>query len=74
MSSESNELLSDGELRAEKIYYAAISRKYTHKEACMAARQLERDSPLGARYLRWLLTRKMDEWPKVGVGGNRQWI
>lgn len=56
--------LSEGELQAERIFFAAISRKYTHKEAVLAAKWLEWESPIGAQYLRWLLARG-NAWPKV---------
>ena len=57
--------LSAGEEEAERIFYAAISRKYTHKEAVLAAKQLEFESAEGAAYLRWLLSRHGDLWPRV---------
>ena len=57
--------LSAGEEEAERIYYAAISRRYTFKEAVLAAKQLEFESPDGAAYLRWLLSRHGDLWPRV---------
>ena len=49
--------LSHAERQAELIYYAAVSRRYTFKEAVLAAMLLERESSLGAAYLRWLLAR-----------------
>ena len=57
--------LSHAERQAELIYYAAVSRRYTFKEAVLAAMLLERESSLGAAYLRWLLARG-DVWPSVG--------
>ena len=57
--------LSAGEEEAERIYYAAISRRYTFKEAVLAAKYLESESPDGAAYLRWLLRRHGDLWPRV---------
>ena len=56
--------LSEGEMQAELIYYAAICRKYTKKEAVVAAKWLEFESPIGAAYLRWLLARG-NAWPTV---------
>ena len=53
--------ISAAEREAERIYYAAISRKYTFKEAVLAAKALERESEEGAAYLRWLLARG-DAW------------
>ena len=57
--------LSHSERQAERIYYAAVSRRYTFKEAVLAAKALVRESALGAAYLRWLLARG-DAWPSVG--------
>ena len=51
---------------AEKIYYGAISRKYTFRECVIMSKWLDFESPVGAAYLRWLLARG-DQWP--GVGG-----
>ncbi len=55
--------LTEGELKAERIYYAAISRRFTHKEATLAAKWLAFEHPDGAAYLRWLLSRGDVEWP-----------
>ena len=52
--------------RAEEIYYAAISHKYTCREACIAAKQLQFECPDAAEYLFWLLLHKAaGRWPKV---------
>ena len=52
--------------RAEAIYYAAISHRYTYKEACIAAKGLQSECPDAADYLRWLLLRRAaGRWPKV---------
>ena len=57
--------------RAEEIFYAAISYKYTYTEACAAASWLEFESPGAAEYLRWLLLHKAaGRWPKVK--GNKR--
>ena len=47
--------------RAEEIYYAAISHKYTCKEACIAAKGLQFECPGAADYLFWLLLHKEQE-------------
>ena len=57
--------LSHAERQAERIFYAAVSRRFTFTEAVLAAKALERESALGAAYLRWLLARG-DVWPSVG--------
>ena len=57
--------LSHAERQAERIYYAAISRRYTYKEAVLAVKALQRESAVGLAYLRWLLARG-DAWPSVG--------
>ena len=65
MSTESGRvILSEGERRAEEIYYGAISRKFTFRECVIMSKWLERESEEGAAYLRWLLARG-DEWPEV---------
>ena len=52
--------------RAEEIFYGAISHKYTHKEACLAAKWLQWECPEAAEYLFWLLLHKAaGRWPKV---------
>jgi len=52
--------------RAEEIFYAAISRRYTYTEACAAAKGLQFECPDAAEYLRWLLLHKAaGRWPKV---------
>ena len=52
--------------RAEQIFYATISRKYTYMEACAAAKWLEFECQGAAEYLRWLLLHKTaGRWPKV---------
>ena len=57
--------------RAEEIYYAAISHKYTCKEACIAAKWLQFECPDAAEYLFWLLLHKAaGRWPKVK--GNKR--
>ena len=57
--------------RAEEIYYAAISHKYTCKEACIAAKRLQFECPDAADYLFWLLLHKAaGRWPKVK--GNKR--
>ena len=49
--------------RAEEIYYAAISRRWTFKACCIEAKHLERECPEAAEYLRWLIAR--ETWPRV---------
>ena len=57
--------------RAEEIYYAAISHKYTCTEACLAAKWLQFECPDAADYLFWLLLHKAaGRWPKVK--GNKR--
>ena len=57
--------------RAEEIYYAAISHKYTCQEACIAARRLQFECPDAAEYLFWLLLHKSaGRWPKVKGGAD----
>ena len=57
--------------RAEEIFYAAISHKYTCKEACIAAKWLPFECPDAADYLFWLLLHKAaGRWPQVK--GNRR--
>ena len=52
--------------RAEEIFYAAISHKYTCKEACSAAKWLQFECPDAAEYLFWLLLHKATgTWPQV---------
>ena len=52
--------------RAEEIFYAAISHKYTCKEACSAAKWLQFECPEAAEFLFWLLLHKAaGRWPKV---------
>ena len=62
-------MLSDGEVEAERIYYAAISRKYTYRECVLMSKWLEFESPEGALYLKWLLARG-DFWPHVRHGSG----
>ena len=49
--------------QAERIYYAAISRTWSHKACCLEAKHLERECPEAAEYLGWLLVR--GTWPQV---------
>ena len=51
--------LSVAEREAECIYTrACFGRKYTMEQAVEDAKELERRSPEGAAYLRWLLERR----------------
>ena len=51
--------------QAERIYYAAISRRWTKPECTIAAKWLQSASPDAAEYLAWLLTQRMGKWPEV---------
>ena len=51
--------------QAERIYYAAISRRWTKTECTIAAKWLQSASPDAAEYLAWLLTQRMGKWPEV---------
>ena len=51
--------------RTEEIFYAAISHKYTCKEACSAAKWLQFECPEAAEYLFWLpYTKQQEDGPK----------
>ena len=54
--------------QAERIHYAAISRRWTKPECTIAAKWLQSACPDAAEYLAWLLTHRMGKWP--GVKGN----
>ena len=51
--------------QAERIYYAAISRRWTKPECTIAAKWLQSACPEAAEYLAWLLTHRMGKWPEV---------
>ena len=55
--------------QAERIYYAAISRRWTKPECTIAAKWLQSACPEAAEYLAWLLTHKMGKWPEVKGNG-----
>ena len=55
--------------QAERIYYAAISRRWTKPECTIAAKWLQSACPEAAEYLAWLLTHKMTTWPQVKGNG-----
>ena len=65
---DSTSVLSPAEVASERLYYAAISRKHTFREAVALAKHLERESPIGGAYLRWLIAYHGDRWPTVGLG------
>ena len=60
--------LSAGEQAAERLFNGACSRKLTFREFVALAKHLERWSPEGAAYLRFLHARFVvpDVWPPVG--------
>ena len=51
--------------QAERIYYAAISRRWTKPECTIAAKWLQSAYPEAAEYLAWLLIQRMGKWPEV---------
>ena len=55
--------------QAERIYYAAISRRWTKRERTIAANWLQSACPEAAEYLAWLLTHRMGKWPEVKGNG-----
>ena len=58
--------------QAERIYYAAISRRWTKPECTIAAKWLQSTYPEAAEYLAWLLTHKMTTWPHVKGNGVKK--
>ena len=67
--------LTPGEERAEELLLAAVYRKYAYPEFMIAARNLERESPEGAAYLRCLHARFVatDTWPTIRHGSQFAW-
>ena len=68
---DSTPVLSPAEVASERLYYAAISRKHTFREAVSLAKHLERESPIAGAYLRWLIAYHGDRWPTVGRGDDQ---
>ena len=52
--------------QAEALYYGAISRKFSFKEACLMAKALNKQDPDAGFYLKWLIERGQSiPWPQV---------
>ena len=52
--------------QAERLYYGALARKFSFKEACVLAKALNRQNPGAGLYLRWLVERGQEiPWPQI---------
>ena len=52
--------------QAERLYYGALARKFSFREACVMAKALNRQNPDAGLYLRWLVERGQGSlWPSV---------